>query len=197
MTKTKLLLLIAVTMLFSGCALTNYKIEKPYEPISQKFNDIEKYSVSTKVNFQPVFTNDSLAVGIKKGGSGQETARIYLSENVDEWVKKGFDKELKIAGFNVENSQNNIKITLDIKQLFVEPWVGFNYASLIGISKIEAKVEFPQKDSFYVRRFVTYNTAARMIWTDSMYEARFMGVIQKSLCEIVKEIRLLLLEKNK
>jgi hypothetical protein len=49
MAKTKLFLLIAVTMLFSGCALNNYQIEKQYTPVSQKYDDVGKYSVSQKL----------------------------------------------------------------------------------------------------------------------------------------------------
>jgi hypothetical protein len=197
MAKTKLFLLIAVTMLFSGCALNNYQIEKQYTPVSQKYDDVGKYSVSTKVIYEPEMLTEPKFVAVKKNGYGQETARIYLSENVDEWIKKGFDQQLKMAGFNVENGQNNIQITLKIEQLFLEPWVGFWSASLVGISKIEAQVELPHKYSYYIRKFVTYNTSTAIIWTDGIMENNFLEVTQKSLPEIVKEIRLLLLEKNK
>ncbi len=197
MTKVKIFLLIAVTLLFSGCALNNYQIEKQYTPVSQKYDDVGKYSISTKVSYEPEIPTEPKLVAVKKNGYGQETAKIYLSENVDEWIKKGFDQQLKMAGFNVENGQNNIQITLKIEQLFLEPWVGFWSASLVGISKIEAQVELPHKYSYYIRKFVTYNKSTAMIWTDGIMENNFFEVTQKSLPEIVKEIRFLLLEKNK
>lgn len=193
MTKTKLLLLIAMTLLFSGCAITNHVIEQSYQPTLKKIEGSEKYSVFTKVNFQPVFINDPKAIGVKKNGYGSETARIYLFENVEDWLKKGFDQELNAAGFNVANSQNNkiVKITLDVRQFFIEPWVGFWSCDLIGTLKIEAKVELPNNDLYYVRKFVAYDKLTTMVWPDSLYETRILNVAQKSIPEIVREIHLL------
>jgi hypothetical protein len=193
MTKIKFLLLIAMTLLFSGCALTNHVIEQPYQPTLNKIEGAEKYSVFTKVNFQPVFQNDPKAIGVKKNGYGNETARIYLSENVEDWLKKGFDQELKAAGFDVVNSQNNnaVKITLNVRQIFVEPWVGFWSADVYGIFKIEAKLELPNKDSYYIRKFVTYDKSTNLVWTDGVLESKIINAAQKSISEIVREICLL------
>lgn len=191
-TKKKLLLLIAGTLLFSGCVTT--KIEKSYNPILQKIEDTEKYSVCTQVDFQPEFINDPKVIAVWKSESGTEWDRVYLFENVNEWLKKGFDQELKMAGFNVENGQNNVKITLKVEKLFLEQWHGFWSTNLVGMFKIEAKVDLPQRDSYYVRKFVTYDN--RVMWGDVM-EERFLELTQKGFSEIVKEIRYLLLEKIK
>ena len=117
-----------------------------------------------------------------------------MSENVEDWLRKGFDQELRTAGYNVVNSQDNnvVKITLNVRQIFVEPWVGFWSCDVIGILKIEAKLELPNKDSYYVRKFVTYDKLTTIIWTDSMYDTRIQNVVQKSIPEIVKEISFLL-----
>jgi len=168
MTKIKLLLLIVVTILFSGCAFTNYEIQTPYKPIGimscfsnslEKAKGSKKYSVFTEVNYQPVFQDDPKAIGVKKNGYGWETARIYLYENVADWLKKGFDEELKIAGFDVVNRQHNnvVKITLNVRQIFIEPWVGFWSVDMYGILKIEAKLELPNKNSYYVKKIVAYD----------------------------------------
>lgn len=196
MTKTRFLILFTVTLLFSGCALNNYTIEQPYQPVLQKFDGAEKYSVSSKVSFQPVFADDPKVVAVKKNAYGIETARIYLFENVEGWLQKAFDKELNMAGFNLNNS-NKIKVTLKVEQLFVEPWVGFLSADLVGIFKAEAKVQLPKKDSYYIRRFVMLERSASMVWTDGKMEEKFLQVAQKGVSEIVKEISWLILEKKK
>jgi uncharacterized lipoprotein YajG len=198
MTKTRLLLLIAMTLLLSSCALNNYKIKTPYKPTLQKIEGSEKYLVFIKVNYQPVFQNDPKAIGVKKGGSGSETARIYLSENVEDWLRKCFDQELRMAGYDVVNSQNNnvVKITLNVRQIFVEPWVGFWSCDVIGILDIEVKLELPNKDSYYVRKFVTYDKLTTIVWTDGMYDTRILNVAQKSIPEIVREISLFLAKND-
>ena len=196
MTKTRFLILFTVTLLFSGCALNNYTIEQPYKPVLQKFDGAEKYSVSSKVSFQPVFADDPKVVAVKKNAYGIETARIYLYENVEGWLQKAFDKELNMAGFNLNNS-NNIKVTLKVGQLFIEPWVGFWSADIVGIFKAEVKVELPKEDSYYIRRFVMLERSTVMVWTDGRMEEKFLQIAQKSVSEIVKEIRWLILEKKK
>lgn len=190
----KLLLLILMILLLLGCAVTNFEIQTPYKPTLQKINGCEKYSAFTKVNYEPVFQEDPKAVGVKKGGAGFEMSRVYLYENVDEWIKKGFDQELKMAGFDVVNKPGNktISITLNVKQLFVEPWVGFWSCDVIGILKIEAQVELPNKNSYYVRKFVTYDTLTTIAWPDFTYETRILNVSQKNIPAIVKEICTLL-----
>ena len=164
----------------------------------EKAKGSKKYSVFTEVNYQPVFQNDPKAIGVKKGGSGSETARIYLSENVEDWLRKCFDQELRMAGYDVVNSQNNnvVKITLNVRQIFVEPWVGFWSCDVIGILDIEVKLELPNKDSYYVRKFVTYDKLTTIVWTDGMYDTRILNVAQKSIPEIVREISLFLAKND-
>ncbi|OPY06706.1 MAG: hypothetical protein A4E66_02145 [Syntrophus sp. PtaB.Bin001] len=194
MNKKSFLFLVAMIIFLSSCALNNHTIQTPYQPTLHKIEGSEKYSVFTKVDYQPVFQNDPKAVGVKKNGYGFETARIYMAENVEDWLKKAFDKELKSAGLDVVNSQNNnaIKITLDVRQIFVEPWVGFWSCDVIGILKIEVKLDSPNKDSYFIRKFVTYDKLTTIVWLDSMHETRIINVVQKTIPEIVKEINLLL-----
>ena len=200
MTKIKFLILIAMALLFSGCALTNYVIDQPYKPTLNKIEGAEKYSVFTKVNFQPVFQNDPKAIGIKKDGWGiGESARIYLSENVEDWLKKGFDQELKAAGFDVVESQNNnaVKITLNVRQLFVESWKGWWSDNGYGICKIEAKLELPNKDSYYIRKFVTYDYSPPLpSQLDFVLKNTIISTAQKSISGIVRETCILLFTRN-
>jgi uncharacterized lipoprotein YajG len=194
MNKTSFLFLVAMSLFLSSCALNNHVIQAQYQPTLHKIDGSEKYSVFTKVNYLPVFQNDPKAIGVKKNGYGIETARIYMSENVEDWIKKSFDQELGGAGFNVVNSQNNnvVKITLDVRQIFVEPWVGFWSCDVIGIMTIEAKLDSPNKGSYFVRKFVTYDKLTTIVWLDSMHETRIINVVQNTIPEIVKEISILL-----
>lgn len=195
MSKTSPLVIVFLILLLSGCALNNYTIESPsYKPTLQKLENSKNILVFTKIEYQPVIPNDPKAVGLKKNGYGNETARLYFSDNVSDWFKKSFDDEFRAAGFSIVESKNNdaVKITLNVRQFFVEPWVGFWSADVIGILKIEAQVDIPNKNSYYVRKFVTYDKLTTIVWPDNIKETRLMNVVQKSIPEVVNEIRLLL-----
>lgn len=179
----------------TGCAVTNYTMQAPsYQPSFNKIESSGKYAIFTKIDYQPVFQNEPKAIGVKKNGYGQETARIYLSENIEEWLKKSFEQELRAAGFNVIDTRKNkvVNMTLNVRQLFVEPWVGFWSADVIGILKIEVKVEVPDKDSYYIRKFVTYDKLTTIAWPDFVFETRIVNIVQRTIPEIVKETILLL-----
>ena len=197
MTNTRIALLILTLLFLSNCALTNYEIQREYQFTVPKLDNTEKYYLYTKVNYQPVFTEDPKAVGVKKNGYGSETARIYLSEDAKDWIQKALDQELKSAGFNVESiyHSNDIKITLNVMQFFVEPWVGFWTTDVIGKLKIEAVVQFPNNDMYYVRKFVSYDKTTTMAWPDGVLEERIINIAQENIPQIVKEIHALVLSK--
>jgi len=195
MHKKSFLLLAVMFFFLTGCAVTNYTMPTPsYQPSFNKIESSGKYAIFTKIDYQPVFQNEPKAIGVKKNGYGQETARIYLSENIEDWLKKSFEQELRAAGFNVIDTRKNkvVNMTLNVRQLFVEPWVGFWSADVIGILKIEVKVEVPDKDSYYIRKFVTYDKLTTIAWPDFVFETRIANIVQRTIPEIVKETILLL-----
>jgi uncharacterized lipoprotein YajG len=195
MHKKSFLLPVVMFFFLTGCAVTNYTMPAPsYQPSFNKIESSGKYAIFTKIDYQPVFQNEPKAIGVKKNGYGQEMARIYLSENIEDWLKKSFEQELKAAGFNVVDTRKNevVNMTLNVRQLFVEPWVGFWSADVIGILKIEVKVEVPDKDSYYIRKFVTYDKLTTIAWPDFVFETRIANLVQRTIPEIVKETILLL-----
>jgi len=76
----KVTLLIAGAMLLNNCALVNHTIEGEYSTQSNILNNTKAFSISTNVNYTPVFDSDPKAVGVKKGGNNNETAKIYLNK---------------------------------------------------------------------------------------------------------------------
>lgn len=184
-------------IVLSGCAVTNYTIERKYTPQLNKLANTEHYSILTKVNYTPVFVNDIKAVGVDKGGFNEETGKIYLNERAEDWIMNAFQQELVKAGYSVndENAKNQVVITLNVKQLFVEPWVGAWIATLYGKLAIETKVEILGSNKYYIRKFVYYDEASTIAWPPGLLEDRIINVTEKSLPNIIREINILLTNK--
>ena len=193
-----LYLLLLGLIYLSGCAITDYTITRAYDPQVNKLENTQNYSICTKVNYTAEFTSDVRAVGVKKNGYNQETARVYLNDSVENWILNAFQQELKMAGYliNDKNAKNQINVTMNVEQFFVEPWVGFWSANLWSILKIETKVEIANKNEFYIRKFVSYNSKRTPVWPDNMFSDRIIAVAQKTIPDVVRQINILLKEKT-
>lgn len=200
MKSSSLLFYAAIFATLSGCSSSfdSYEIKTPYKPALQRLNVTERVDVFTQVTFQPVFGTDRRMVGVGKGSSGSEGARICLPQDAGLWIKDAFDRELEAVGLNPVSTRTDksVRVGLNVQQFFVEPWVGFWSADLISILKIEARVELPFRDSIFSRRFVTYDITKATTWTIDMYETRILNVSQKGISEIASEIRRLIYEKK-
>ena len=193
----KVSFLLAGAILLNSCALTNYTVEREYSPQLNNLENTKAFSIFTKVNYTPVFDNDVKAVGVKKGGLNNETAKIYLNEEGATWISNAFQNELTKAGYlvNDKNAKKQVDVTLNVKQFFVEPWVGWWSATLYSILSIDAKVTVRGDKVYYTRKFVSYDERTTIIWPDGMFEDQLLNVAQKALPGIIKEINMLLTNK--
>ena len=153
-------------------------IEGEYSPQSNILNNTKAFSISTNVNYTPVFDSDPKAVGVKKGGNNNETAKIYLNKECADWILNAFEKELSNAGYSINdnNAEKQVDVTLNVKQFFVEPWVGMWSATIYSILSVDAKVAV-RGDSFFCIfkvQITSYYNAVKIITVKGFIDLRWI-----------------------
>lgn len=183
---------LLMSLFLCSCALTNINLKDQYT--SSKKRSIKlPYQVFVKVDNQP-----SKKVGVKKGGYGNETAGVYLPESQSAWLKKAVEKEFYAHGFTVneKRSAKDIKVNVEIVQLFVEPDVGFWATEVVAVTDLKVKVILPSK-KVYQRNFIQVGSSAEMVWSDSDITNRFYESVGMCLNDVVVRVNELISTEKK
>ncbi len=153
---------LAVAFLCTGCPFSDVHLQLDLTPGSNKCE-----AAGSRVHVPRVKDGrvERFRIGVKKNGYGSETASVFLKQDqgsVPEWVHRTMVRELVAAGLEVsdEPAPTDERVTLTVKQFFVEPRIDVWYMELHGVLLLNLEVRLTDG-----RR---YSRLIRGYWSDTV-----------------------------
>lgn len=138
-----LYLLIATTLVLSGCALTRDHITLDYVPMpsAEKIAEADKIPLKVKISDQ---RNSKDRVSCKKNGYGMEMASILSKNDVNLLIKEALVTELANRGFSLGNENlNSVLIDVELNKFYNDFKVQFFAGRAVAEVILNIKVKKP------------------------------------------------------
>jgi len=190
--KTKLLIIIAMLVLMSGCAFKDQKIAVEYTSDGVKSNKTGTICLNKFADVRA----DKSRIGIVKNGLGMETANIITDQDITILISNAVKEELINLGYKVDLvnvkykdgqgfSNNCTFIDGKIQNFFVEP--EFGLVAVDGKSVITVNMLIQTPAGKVYKKVYSANGESRS------YVGGFAGLFKESmddaLSKIVKDIK--------
>jgi len=157
MKKMKLLLMLtALTLTASGCALTKENVDIVYSPQAdvKTIDGANSVEVNTSVNDNRL---DKDKVSCKKNGYGMEMAPILCNQEVSDTLKDAIDAELKNRGFQI--GSGNVVVDVELNKFYNDFKVGFWSGSAVADLQMNVKVKDRAGNILYTETVQEQNVA--------------------------------------
>ena len=191
MTAQRSLVLLAVLVIASGCALVDVNLKAPESGLGKPIPGGNQRQVVVVIPFQDDRQNRTRC-GVQKGGYGNETAVAVCQGDPAEWIASFLARELTASGFTVLRSADGardtaLRIEGVLLQIFAEPVVGFwsttvetdMRVKLIATSRTGLQAE---------RSFFSKGEVTNVIWPQGIFNDSVSNGTHDLLTKMVQAI---------
>jgi hypothetical protein len=175
----------------SGCALTDYTVTSPYEPVAMARDPKPLVAALVDVQAVPSRRKSPTAVGVKKNGFGTELGTIYTKPVPRLWLAAAVKAQFEQAGIAlISDSRNSVpQIRIVVEQFFVEPKVGPFAADMQGRTVVRLEIYFPKSKRTIWHRVVGEKTSSHMVWTNNDFREHLVESAQRALSQAASVTR--------
>ena len=144
------------------------------------------------LRFTPTTPGRPKRVGVKKDGSGRESADVALEIDPVAWLTRAATGELAAVGISPEvDAPDRPTISIAVRQFFVEPKVEPWSQTVMAATCLTVRVIFPDGRA-YERRFVGEFVKPDLFLIDRDYEQALVESARKAMVAAAKSTRALL-----
>jgi uncharacterized lipoprotein len=145
-------LVLAIGIAASGCALTTDKIDLQYavKPGATTLPGANEVSVAVQVSDQRA---DKSKVGTKKNGYGMEMAPIVPAEDITATIRRAIESELFARGFKL-GPDAVVQIAADVTRFYNDFKMGFFAGDAVADLNMTATVRSRKGEVLYTRQVV-------------------------------------------
>ena len=183
--------LAVLTLLISGCALTDVNLKPPESGLEAPIPGGNGRHVVVTVPFQDS-RSDKSRCGVQKGGYGNETAAAVCVGDPAEWLASLLARELEASGFTVLRSGDGAKdsaLRIDgvVLKIFAEPVVGF-WSTTVE-SDFNVRLVATSKTGLQAERtFFSKGELTSMIWPQGIFNDSVRRGVRDLLTKMVQAI---------
>lgn len=154
-------LLIVVSVLLSGCALTTDRIDLSYTPQTgiSAIPGASDVTVNVVINDQR--QDKSNKVSAKKNGFGMEMAPILANEEIPTTFKRAIELELKSRGFSI-GDKTIVSIVADLSRFWNDHKTGFFAGDSVADLNMSIVVKRTNGVPIYSKQIVTQGVEANI-----------------------------------
>lgn len=170
--------LFVLVLFLSGCALGT---RRPMLTYSTTFPAAPKNNIAIKVGpFKDERTWSKVKIGDVRNGYGMRCADIIPQNNVTEWIRGAFKKELTNAGYNVSDDLNT---TTTLEGAVLEVYVNayMNYGG-----RVKLNIVLRRGNESVLSKEYSAEKNCGMAWASTA--ASFGKTIEMALQDVMKKI---------
>jgi uncharacterized lipoprotein YajG len=187
----RILLVVLIALMMTGCAFSNLKVNPVPADVSTKLTGGEKREIIVQIPFSDARQSNKRC-GMQKNGYNMDTADAICTADPAQKLSELLAQELRSAGFVVKTSDDTnkpsiVKIQGSLVKFFIEPVAGFSTITLE--TDIQLKLTATSNSGLLAERdFFVKGVESAMVSREENFQLATDDAVKKIIKDMVTAI---------